>query len=1277
MSLVLEYEVSANTQVKIPLDAHNDTDNNYSIDWGEPVSDTTALTHTYTTSGTKTISISGKISSLNYYTYNPVNASKLTKCIQFGDVDLKKINFGRCSVLLFVPDTLPTSITDVSYMFYAALIFDQNLSSWDMSHVENMSFMFAGVSANTVIYNNNDAPLEWGAIGSTSGVTLSNMFKYSKFNQNISSWDTTNVSSMINMFYYSAFNNGGVALTWNYPIGNTLNVSLSSMFEHAQLFNQTITWNTENVTSMNNLFCSATAFNNGATNEFIPLIWNTENVVYMSNMFDHASSFNQDISSWNVSNVNTFRYMFYYATKFNNGGNSFDWDEIGIDVVNQTTLTINPGNSNQTTIYYMVDLSYMFNYATSFNQPINWNTENVTLTTNMFDHATSFNQSINWNLSNSTDLSYMFTYATSFNNGDVGDNNSCPLILQLPIGGQYDFCNIKYMFNNASSFNQDVSSWNAVTIDYSQSLFVNTKLNTRNYDKLLYYWSLYTLKPSMSFDWVKNLTYTDVGKFGRDSIIAQGKSFSGGDMYISPTITTGMNISIDYVGNIGTSYVIAYVINIVDANGQPILYSVELKSDIVICRSNPMTFKLNTNPNSGQMGLYVYDTSTLTISGNTLAEYSWDTDNYQYLPLTTCKVQYSTTPGNNYVLVDASGATIRSDIVAFESSPITFTILSTTVGENLVLNFCGYNINTNTVGNILNTYTFTAYEDTLILLYTIPEGTNNTIYLPISSSEYTIDWGDNTITSNDDDNCNEHTYTNSGPKIMSIACQNNSVLYYSEPEANENEHVEWLTGCLSFGSFGEVLWYIQFKNAINLVTVPTSLSPNIISLDHMFYGCTSFNQDISTWNTPNVEIMSYMFYGCTSFNQPLYWLNMQNVIDTSYMFAGCINLEGQNGLQPDPANLYIIHTEAIIIGMFDGAIKCNKNLTNIIDRLIEPISTTNTTCTLQDSKNWTSFGQYYQLFYIDGENGEIDMNRPISSPAQKDENGFFTFNDFTYDTQVALMNVTFPNSVYNGSVTIPAYVPELMVSRSRKLIFERNFITCNRDYVVMSNNSALNVGMTCVPGILTMDFATIRAGRYNCKLYAITRLARETKESKVLPLLLAEFYVNVTDPTVCFKEGTKILTNKGYVPIETLRKGTLIKTLHGYRPLDMMGKSRIEHAANPTRVADQLYKCSKATHPVFEDLVLTGNHAILVDEPQANKDRVDGKYKLHACLDKNAAVYEVPGVYTIYHLALVGNVYGIFANGMLVESCSKFVLTNTMTEVTTNFALSKIILNKK
>ena len=53
----------------------------------------------------------------------------------------------------------------------------------------------------------------------------------------------------------------------------------------------------------------------------------------------------------------------------------------------------------------------------------------------------------------------------------------------------------------------------------------------------------------------------------------------------------------------------------------------------------------------------------------------------------------------------------------------------------------------------------------------------------------------------------------------------------------------------------------------------------------------------------------------------------------------------------------------------------------------------------------------------------------------------------------------------------------------------------------------------------------------------------------------------------------------------------------------------------------------------------------------------DDKIRLMTFLDEKASVYEVPGTYTIYHLALengdyYGN-YGIYANGLLVESCSK------------------------
>jgi hypothetical protein len=53
----------------------------------------------------------------------------------------------------------------------------------------------------------------------------------------------------------------------------------------------------------------------------------------------------------------------------------------------------------------------------------------------------------------------------------------------------------------------------------------------------------------------------------------------------------------------------------------------------------------------------------------------------------------------------------------------------------------------------------------------------------------------------------------------------------------------------------------------------------------------------------------------------------------------------------------------------------------------------------------------------------------------------------------------------------------------------------------------------------------------------------------------------------------------------------------------------------------------------------------------------DNKYRLPAAADERASVYEVPGNYMIYHLALESEDYyinyGIYANGLLVETCSQ------------------------
>jgi hypothetical protein len=163
--------------------------------------------------------------------------------------------------------------------------------------------------------------------------------------------------------------------------------------------------------------------------------------------------------------------------------------------------------------------------------------------------------------------------------------------------------------------------------------------------------------------------------------------------------------------------------------------------------------------------------------------------------------------------------------------------------------------------------------------------------------------------------------------------------------------------------------------------------------------------------------------------------------------------------------------------------------------------------------------------------------------------------------------------------------------------------------------------------------------------------------------------------TPCFKEGTKILTRQGYKKIETLKKGDLLKTINnGFVPIHLIGKKEIYHSASEKRIKDQLYQLSSDKYPnLFEDLVLTGSHSILVDEFVSDVQRekaievngdtfvTDGKYRLPAAADNNAVVYKTAGVYTIYHIALENdnyyNNYGIYANGLLVESCSKRYLT--------------------
>ena len=165
----------------------------------------------------------------------------------------------------------------------------------------------------------------------------------------------------------------------------------------------------------------------------------------------------------------------------------------------------------------------------------------------------------------------------------------------------------------------------------------------------------------------------------------------------------------------------------------------------------------------------------------------------------------------------------------------------------------------------------------------------------------------------------------------------------------------------------------------------------------------------------------------------------------------------------------------------------------------------------------------------------------------------------------------------------------------------------------------------------------------------------------------------------CFLEGTKILCQVDgvdeYRPIEEIRCGMLVKTSRdGYKKVEVIAKGPIENADDNERTENRLYKCAPQNYPgLLRDLYITGCHSILVDsltdvQRETTVKKLgqiyvtDKKYRLMACVDERAEPWNSLGSYTIWHLALENSDtkmnYGIYAEGLLVETCSINFLAN-------------------
>jgi surface protein len=272
--MTLDTTLSDDNTVVLPLGGTF----NVTVNWGDGTSvetftsdGDTEPSYFYENEGTYTIRISGALEHFGVVSDSStwLGVNMVTIVTSFGTLGIESLKgaFISAENLIQVPTELPTSVTDTSSMFLYAFVFNQDLSSWDVTNVTNMRLMFA--------------------------------YAY-VFNQDLSSWNVSNVTDMHGMFGEANAFNGDVS---DWEVGNVTNMSY--MFYRATVFNQDLNgWDTLSVTDMSHMFREASAFNQNIGR------WNVSNVTNMRYTFYSASTFDQDLSSWVVGQVTEYGSMF-------------------------------------------------------------------------------------------------------------------------------------------------------------------------------------------------------------------------------------------------------------------------------------------------------------------------------------------------------------------------------------------------------------------------------------------------------------------------------------------------------------------------------------------------------------------------------------------------------------------------------------------------------------------------------------------------------------------------------------------------------------------------------------------------------------------------------------------------------------------------------------------------------------------------------------------------------------------------------------------------------
>lgn len=287
------FELVVNTSYSADVELPFTQCNYLTVNWGDGITEviTTGapFTHTYGSTATFTVTVHGHSTKYST-TFTPASQLPIVTVNSFGTYGLANMSvaFSGAVNLTTVPTYLPPSVKIIDGMLEHATAFNQNISAWNTINVTSMYGLFYGAT----LFNQ---PLNSWNVSNVTNMGAVFVLAVA-FNQPLSSWNTSKVTNMAGVFEDAFAFNQDISM-WDTSKVTTM----FSMFHGATVFNQPLnSWNTGAVTSMQYIFWNAPAFNQ-------PLnLWNTANVTNMETAFSGATIFNQDLSAWTVTLIPSY-----------------------------------------------------------------------------------------------------------------------------------------------------------------------------------------------------------------------------------------------------------------------------------------------------------------------------------------------------------------------------------------------------------------------------------------------------------------------------------------------------------------------------------------------------------------------------------------------------------------------------------------------------------------------------------------------------------------------------------------------------------------------------------------------------------------------------------------------------------------------------------------------------------------------------------------------------------------------------------------------------------